>query len=81
LSLKNSPLFNIGTGTDLTVRELAELIKEITGFKGDISYDTSKPDGTPQKRLDVSKMKHLGWQSKTNLKNGIRQVTDWYATQ
>ena len=79
LSLKDSPLFNIGTGTDLTVGELAELIKKITGFKGDISYDTSKPDGTPQKRLDVSKMKTLGWQSKINLNNGISQVYEWYA--
>ena len=79
LSLKDSPLFNIGTGTDLTVGELAELIKKITGFKGDIFYDTSKPDGTPQKRLDVSKMKTLGWQSKINLNNGISQVYEWYA--
>ena len=79
LSLKGSPLFNIGTGTDLTVGELAELIKKITGFKGDISYDTSKPDGTPQKCLYVSKMKTLGWQSKINLNNGISQVYEWYA--
>ena len=81
LSLKESPLFNIGTGTDLTIRELAELIKKITGFKGDIFYDTSKPDGTLQKRLDVSKMKNLGWHSKINLNNGIGQVYDWYASQ
>ncbi|WP_299983699.1 GDP-L-fucose synthase [Desulfobacula sp.] len=80
LSLKESPLFNIGTGKDLTVRELAELIKEITGFKGGISYDASKPDGTPQKRLDVSKMKNLGWHSKINLNNGITRSYEWYAT-
>ena len=78
LSLKDLPLFNIGTGTDLTIRELAELIKEITGFKGDIICDVSKPDGTPQKLLDVSKLKSLGWQSKINLNHGIRQVYEWY---
>ncbi|MBU8912004.1 MAG: GDP-L-fucose synthase [Desulfobacterales bacterium] len=80
LFLKEKPLFNIGTGRDITIKELAELIKEITGFKGDILCDTSKPDGTPQKLLDVSKMKNLGWHSKINLANGIRQVYDWYAT-
>jgi len=78
LSLKDSPLFNIGTGTDLTIKELAELIREITGFKGDIFYDPSKLDGTPQKLLDVSKLRNLGWQSEINLNNGIRQVCEWY---
>ena len=72
LSLKDLPLFNIGTGTDFTIKELAELIREITGFKGDIFYDTSKPDGTLQKLLDVSKLKNLGWQSEINLNNGIK---------
>ena len=81
LSLKEKPLFNIGTGTDLTIKELAELIREITGFKGEILLDTSKPDGTPQKLLDVSKIKKLGWQSKINLNKGIGQVYEWYVQQ
>jgi len=78
LSLKDSALFNIGTGTDLTIKELAGLIREITGFKGDIFYDPSKPDGTSQKLLDVSKLKNLGWRSEINLNNGIGQVYEWY---
>ena len=78
LSLKDLPLFNIGTGTDLTIMELAELIKEIAGFKGDILCDVLKPDGTPQKLLDVSKLRNLGWQSQISLNHGISQVYEWY---
>ncbi len=65
---------NIGTGKDLTIRELAQLIKNIVGFKGDIVWDTSKPDGTPRKLLDVSRIKELGWQPKISLEEGIRRV-------
>nr|NJM03233.1 GDP-L-fucose synthase [Desulfobacula sp.] len=68
---RNNPLFNIGTGEDISIKELAELIKKITGFDGDIVYDPSKPDGTPRKLLDVSKMNELGWQAQTSLKKGI----------
>ena len=74
LSFKNKPLFNIGTGTDLSIKELAEMIKEITDFKGEIVFDTSKPDGTPQKLLDISKLINLGWQAKIDLKQGINSV-------
>jgi len=70
----NRPLFNIGTGTDISILELAQLIKEIVGFKGDIVQDTSKPDGTPKKLLDVSKMADLNWRALLSLKEGIQSV-------
>lgn len=65
---------NIGTGTDLSISELANLIKKIVGFEGEISWDESKPDGTFQKLLDVSKLKNLGWKEKIGLKEGIEKV-------
>ena len=68
---KNKPLFNIGSGRDISIKELAELIKEITDFKGKIVFDTSIPDGTLQKLLDISKLKALNWCAATQLKNGI----------
>ena len=68
---KNKPLFNIGSGKDISIKELAELIKEITGFKGKIVFDTSIPDGTPQKLLDISKLKTLNFCAATTLKDGI----------
>ncbi len=72
--IKNKPLFNIGSGRDISIKELADLIKEITGFKGKIVFDTSIPDGTPQKLLDISKLKTLNWYAATTLKNGISQT-------
>lgn len=77
-SFKNLPLFNIGAGKDISIKNLAELIRDITGFKGKIIYDTSKPDGTPQKLLDVSKTNNLGWHPEISLKQGIRQVYEWF---
>ena len=67
-------LVNIGTGEDISIMELAGLIKNITGYKGDIKTNTSKPDGTPRKLLDISKLKNLGWQPSIQLKDGIEQV-------
>ena len=64
---------NVGTGLDIKIKELAVMIKEIVGFKGDIKHDLSKPDGTPRKLLDVSKVKQLGWKAKINLKEGIKK--------
>jgi len=69
---------NIGVGEDLTIRELAELIKDIVRYEGEIVYDTSKPDGTPRKLLDVTKLHHLGWQAKILLRDGIKQAYTWY---
>ena len=65
-------LINIGTGKDISIAELAHLIKDIVGFKGTISFDSTKPDGTPRKLLDVSKLHALGWQHRTSLTEGIR---------
>ncbi len=64
-------LVNIGTGEDITIKDLAFLVKEIVGFQGEINFDTSKPDGTPRKLMDVSKLAGFGWQYKTSLKDGI----------
>jgi GDP-L-fucose synthase len=65
-------LVNIGVGQDLTIKELAENIKEIIEFKGNIEFDTTKPDGTPRKLLDVSKIHNLGWKHRIELKEGIK---------
>ncbi|MFH1005452.1 MAG: GDP-L-fucose synthase [Bacteroidota bacterium] len=67
-------LINIGMGTDLTINELALLIKKIVNYKGEILFDTNKPDGTPRKLLDVSKIHSLGWKHKINLEEGIRMI-------
>jgi GDP-L-fucose synthase len=72
---------NIGVGKDITIGELAELIKEIVEFKGEIRKDLSKPDGTPQKLLDIIKLSSLGWNAKISLKDGIRQTYEWYKEQ
>jgi GDP-L-fucose synthase len=62
---------NIGTGTDQTIAELATLVADVVGFKGRLVFDTSKPDGTPQKLLDVSRLNALGWQAKTRMREGL----------
>jgi len=67
-------LFNVGTGTDVTIRELALAVIDIVGFKGSIVFDDSKPDGTPRKLLNVDRMRDLGWQAKTSLQAGIAQA-------
>lgn len=69
---------NMGTGKDLTIGELAEIVKEVVGFKGKIVNDLSKPDGTPRKLLDVSRLESTGWKYKTELKEGIEKVYEWY---
>ncbi len=68
---------NVGTGEDCTIYELAEIMREIVGFKGDITLDKSKPDGTPRKVLDVSRIKSLGWSPKLSLKEGLKTTYDW----
>lgn len=70
-SYNEAGLVNIGTGTDVSIKDLALLVKQIVGFTGDINFDTSKPDGTPRKLMDVSKLTDLGWQYTTHLKEGI----------
>jgi len=66
-----APLINIGCGEDLTIRELSEFVKDVVGFQGEIGWDTDKPDGTPRKLLEVSRMHRLGWQSRTQLMEGL----------
>lgn len=69
---------NIGVGKDIKLKDLAYLVKDIIGFKGEIKHDLSKPDGTPRKLLDVSKLNQLGWKARTGLEEGIRKTYDWY---
>ncbi len=71
-------LYNVGTGKDLTIKELAETIQEIVGHQGEIIWDSSKPDGTPRKLMDVSKMDQAGWQAKIELKEGIKKTYQWF---
>ena len=75
----NEPnIINIGTSEEISILELALLIKEVVGYNGKIIFDTSKPDGTPRKALDVTKLKNLGWQAKTSLKEGLKKTYHWY---
>jgi GDP-L-fucose synthase len=74
-------LFNIGTGTDVTIRELAETICRVVGYTGRLEWDAAKPDGTPRKLLDVSRMAALGWRAQIGLEDGIRRTYDWYRQQ
>jgi len=69
---------NVGTGADISIGELAALVCEIVGFKGDIAYLTDRPDGTPVKRMDVSKLTGLGWTASTGLREGILRTCEWY---
>ena len=71
-------LYNIGSGKDVTIKELAETIQGVVGHKGNILWDKSKPDGTPRKLLDVSKMKELGWCYSTELSEGIEKTYQWF---
>ena len=71
-------IVNIGTGQDVTIRELAETIADVTGYTGSITWDTTKPDGTPRKLLDVSKLHALGWKHSVKLRAGIKLTHDWY---
>jgi GDP-L-fucose synthase len=71
-------IINIGCGEDMSIRELAELICDIVGFDGDLTWDTTKPDGTPRKLLDITKLKNLGWQPSLTLRDGIARTYDWF---
>ena len=71
-------LINIGSGVDLTIRELAETIRQVVGFEGDLAFDLSKPDGTPRKLLDVTKLHELGWSHQYELHDGLQNSYDWF---
>lgn len=74
-------VINIGVGEDITIRELAEIIRDTVGFKGELKWDTSKPDGTPRKLLDVSRLNALGWKAKISLHEGIQKTYTAYLTE
>jgi GDP-L-fucose synthase len=69
---------NVGVGEDISIRELAVLIKDAVGFQGELVFDASKPDGTPRKLLDVSRLSQAGWKAKTSLEEGIHKTIEWY---
>jgi GDP-L-fucose synthase len=71
-------LYNVGTGTDVTIQELAQTIQKVVGHEGSITWDATKPDGTPRKLLDVSKLNSLGWKAHVELEEGIKQTYDWF---
>jgi GDP-L-fucose synthase len=74
-------LYNVGTGSDITIKELAETIQKIVGHQGYIKWDPTKPDGTPRKLMDVTKLKNEGWQAFTNLEEGIEMTYEWFLNQ
>jgi GDP-L-fucose synthase len=69
---------NVGTGSDVSIRELAEMVAEVVGYQGELQFDASKPDGTPRKLLDVSRLQELGWRAGIPLREGLEQTYDWY---
>jgi GDP-L-fucose synthase len=69
---------NIGTGMDITIREMAETMKQVVGFKGRLIFDTAKPDGSPRKLIDVTRLSDLGWEYTTKLKEGLEKTYKWY---
>jgi GDP-L-fucose synthase len=71
-------LYNVGTGRDLTIKELAEKIQNAVGYEGEVIWDHTKPDGTPRKLMDVSKLKEMGWVYKTDLEEGIKNTYEWF---
>ena len=71
-------LYNVGSGKDITIKELAEIIQKVTGHQGEIIWDSEKPDGTPRKLMDVSKMKELGWSYSIELQEGIEKTYAWF---
>ncbi|MDA7723353.1 GDP-L-fucose synthase [Pseudomonadales bacterium] len=72
---------NVGSGIDCTIRELVETVRKVTGFQGEVVFDTAKPDGSPRKLMDVSKLKALGWAAKTNLEEGLDMTYQWFLAQ
>lgn len=78
LNYDDAEIVNIGTGVDVSIAELAELVKKTTGFTGNINFDTSKPDGTPRKLLDVSKLHNLGWKESISLEDGLKNAYTWF---
>jgi GDP-L-fucose synthase len=72
---------NVGTGIDVSIKGLADLVGEVVGFSGQIEWDTSKPDGTPRKLLDTSRLGNLGWKPKITLEKGLKDTYEWFLSQ
>jgi GDP-L-fucose synthase len=77
INLKDD-IYNVGYGTDMSIKDVAELVQDITGHKGEIIWDQTKPDGTPKKLMDSSKLRSTGWQPKVKIKDGIEMTYEWY---
>jgi len=80
----NQPMLshiNVGTGKDVTIKEMAETMKEVVGFKGNLTFDTTKPDGSPRKLIDVSRLSNMGWKYSIDLEEGLKKTYKWYLTQ
>lgn len=74
----NEEFINIGVGDDISIKDLAHILKELTGFTGDLVFDTTKPDGMPRKLMDTQRLNNLGWKPKVDLKTGLKRTIDWY---
>jgi len=74
----DEPFINIGTGEDISIADFATLVAEVVGYAGSFEYDTSRPDGTPRKLVDVTRLNELGWQSKISLREGVERTYAWY---
>jgi GDP-L-fucose synthase len=72
---------NVGTGKDVTIREMSETMKEVVGFKGNLTFDTTKPDGSPRKLIDVSRLSNMGWKYSIDLEGGLKKTYNWYLNQ
>ena len=72
---------NVGTGKDISIKEVAELMKDIVGFKGEVNYDISRPDGPARKLIDISLLSNLGWNHATSLSDGLKKTYEWYVSE
>ena len=77
----DSSHLNVGSGVGITIRETAELVKEVVGFQGKVAFDLTRPDGAPKKLLDSTKMLSYGWEARTSIREGIERTYDWYLEQ
>jgi GDP-L-fucose synthase len=81
INYNDNQFVNIGTGEDVTIKELTELVKDVVGFKGEVVWDSSKPDGTPRKLMDVSKIHEAGWKHTVSLEDGIKMTYETFLSQ
>ena len=72
---------NVGTGVDVTIREMAEIMKEVVGYRGELTFDTTKPDGAPRKLIDVTRLENIGWEYSVDLKDGLEKTYNWYLSE